>query len=217
MSPVRVVLAEDHTLMRAGVRALLQQLDDVEVVGEADNGRDALRIVETQQPDVVLLDVTLPELNGLEVAARTHTVHPRIRVIMLSMHTDAAYVRRALQAGAAGYLIKGADVPELGLALRAVMRGDTYLSPGISQDLVEEYLRGDQPASSPLEALTPRQREILQLIAEGRSTKEIAQRLNISVKTVESHRAELMDRVNIRDVAGLVRYAIRIGLISSDR
>jgi DNA-binding NarL/FixJ family response regulator len=210
------MLAEDHTLMRAGLRALLTDIGGTEIVGEASNGHEALKKVETLEPDVVLLDITLPELNGLEVAKRVAKDYPRVRVIMLSMHQDPVYVRQALQAGAKGYLVKGADVPELELALRAVMRGDTYLSPAISAEVVGEYLRGEEASPSPLGALTPRQREILQLIAEGRTTKDIAAKLDLSVKTVESHRAELMTRLDIHDVAGLVRFAIRSGLISAD-
>ncbi len=216
MSPMRVLLAEDHRLMRAGVRALLREISGVEVVGEAGDGHEAITLIEALEPDVALLDITLPGLNGVEVAKRVAKDHPRVRVIMLSMHTDPVYVRQALQAGAAGYLVKGADVPELELALRAVVRGETYLSPAISKEVVGEYLRRESAAPSPLNALTPRQREILQLIAEGRSTKGIAADLDISVKTVESHRAELMARLGLHDVAGLVRFAIRHGLISSN-
>lgn len=214
---VRVMLVDDHRLIRAGIRSLLSGIDGVDVIGEADTGREALAMAAATEPDVVILDVGLPELNGLEVAGRLAKEHPRVRVMILSMHTDRAYVRRALQAGATAYLIKGADVPELELALKAVMRGDTYLSPGISRGLVGDYLRGGGIGNLPQDALTRRQTEVLQLIAEGNSTKAIAKQLQVSVKTVESHRAELMDRLNIHDVAGLVRYAIRAGVISADR
>ena len=216
MSRLRVLLAEDHTLVRAGIRALLESLENVEVVGEASDGREALRLAATQHPDILLMDITMKELNGLEAAARLARERPAIRVIMLSMHADPVYVRQALQAGAAGYLLKGADVTELELALKAVTRGDVYLSPSISRDLVGNMLHGKPPAENPLDELTPRQREILQLVAEGRTTKEIAGRLDLSIKTVETHRAQLMERLDIHDVAGLVKFAIRAGLTQAD-
>jgi len=212
MSPLRVLLAEDHTLVRAGIRALLQSMEGVEVVAEAADGREALRLAKVHHPDVLLMDITMKELNGLEAAARLAKEHPAIRVIILSMHADQVYVRQALQAGAVGYLLKGADVAELELALKAVTRGDTYLSPSVSKDLVGGLLNGKATAANPMDGLTPRQRETLQLIAEGKTTKEIASRLNLSVKTVETHRAQLMERLDIHDVAGLVKFAIRVGL-----
>jgi len=202
--------------MRAGIRALLEGLSGVAVVGEASTGPEALTVIEQVHPDLVLLDISLPELNGLGVAARLAKFEPRCRVIMLSMHTDAVYVRRAFQAGASGYLVKGADVPELALAIKAVMRGESYISPAVSGDVVRRLRRGDAADTTPLESLTPRQREILQLIAEGDSTKDIARRLDLSVKTVEFHRSELMERLDIHEVAGLVRFAIRHGLISPE-
>jgi DNA-binding NarL/FixJ family response regulator len=214
--PIRLLLAEDHTLMRAGIRALLGGLPDVEVVGEASTGPEALTLAESLRPDLVLLDISMPELNGLEVASRLMKTEPRRRIIFLSMHTDAVYVRRALQSGASGYLVKGADVPELSLAIRAVMRGESYLSPAVSKDVIWELRRSDAREVTPLEMLTPRQREILQLVTEGHSTKDIAKRLDLSVKTVEAHRSELMERLDIHDLAGLVRFAIRHGLTSPD-
>jgi len=214
--PIRLLLAEDHTLMRAGIRALLAGLPDVQVVGEASTGPEALTLAESLKPDLVLLDISMPELNGLEVASRLIKSEPTRRIIFLSMHTDAVYVRRALQAGASGYLVKGADVPELSLAIRAVMRGESYLSPAVSKDLIGEIRRSDTREVTPLEMLTPRQREILQLVTEGHGTKDIARRLDLSVKTVEAHRSELMERLDIHDLPGLVRFAIRHGLTSSD-
>ncbi len=214
--PIRLLLVEDHILMRAGIRALLGGLPDVEVVGEASTGPEALTLAESLSPDLVLLDISMPELNGLEVASRLLKSEPKRRIIFLSMHTDAVYVRRALQAGAAGYLVKGADVPELSLAIRAVMRGESYLSPAVSKDLIGELRRSDPREVTPLEVLTPRQREILQLVTEGHSTKDIARRLDLSVKTVEAHRSELMERLDIHDLPGLVRFAIRHGLTSPD-
>jgi DNA-binding NarL/FixJ family response regulator len=216
MKPVRILLAEDHTLVRAGIRALLESLENVEVVAEAADGREALRLAKEHHPDILLMDITMNELNGLEAAARLAKEQSAIRIIILSMHADQVYVRQALQAGAAGYLLKGADVTELELALKAVTRGDTYLSPAVSKDLVGDLLNGHVPAVNPLNDLTPRQREILQLVAEGRTTKEIASRLDLSIKTVETHRAQLMERLNIHDVAGLVKFAIRVGLTQAD-
>ena len=217
MRPLRILLAEDHTLVRAGIRALLESLEGIEVVAEAADGREALRLVKAHSPDILLMDITMKEMNGLEAAARLAKERLATRVIILSMHADQVYVRQALQAGAAGYLLKGADVAELELALKAVMRGDTYLSPSISKDLVGDLLSGNAPAANPLDDLTPRQREILQLVTEGRTTKEIAVRLDLSIKTVETHRAQLMERLNIHDVAGLVKFAIRAGLTQTDK
>jgi len=213
---IRVLLADDHTLVRAGIRALLETVDGVEVVAEADDGRTALELIEKHQPDVALLDISMPGLNGLEVIRRAATESPRTRLIVLSMHADATFVRQALSAGAAGYLLKGGSVMELPLALEAVMKGDTYLTAKISAHIVEGFLQGDKSARDPLAALTPRQREILQLLVEGRTNREIAQLLDLSVKTVETHRARLMDALDIRDLPGLIRYAIRHGLISAE-
>jgi DNA-binding NarL/FixJ family response regulator len=208
---IRILLADDHALVRAGMKSLLESAEGFEVVGEAPNGREALRLAKALKPDVALFDIAMPDLNGLDAARRLGTECPEVRVLILSMHTDPGYVREAMQAGTAGYLLKDAGVEELELAIRAALRGERYLDPRISKQVIEGYVRGlDTPEGA---ALTPRQREILQLIAEGRSTREIAQRLHVSVKTVETHRAQLMDRLGIRDVAGLTRYAIRIGLV----
>ncbi len=216
MTAIRVVLADDHTLVRAGIRALLEASGKVEVVAEAGDGREALERVLEHRPDVALIDVGMPGLNGLELARRLAAEAPRVRVIVLSMHAEASYVSQALKAGVAGYLVKGASVSELPLAIESVVRGDTYLSPRISGTVVERLVREDAGEADPLEGLTARQREILQLVAEGRSTKEIAAALGLSVKTVETHRSRIMDRMGIRDVAGLVRLAIRAGLVSTD-
>lgn len=216
MRTIRVLLADDHRLMRAGLRALLHSLEGVEVVAEAGNGHEALKLAEQLQPDVVIMDIGMEGLNGLEATDRMEKFSPSPRIIILSMHANEEYVRRALQAGAAGYLLKGAEPAELELALQAVMRGETYLTPAVSKHIVQNYLHGGVAKSDPLRELTPRQREVLQLIAEGNSTKDIASKLNLSVKTVETHRGELMNRLDIHDVAGLVRYAIRVGIVSSD-
>jgi DNA-binding NarL/FixJ family response regulator len=209
---VRVVLADDHTLVRAGLRALLESLPDVEVLADCGDGREALALIERLRPDVAVLDIGMPSLNGLEVARR---VPEGTRVLILSMHADPGYVRQALEAGAAGYLVKGASVAELPLALQALARGEKYLTPKVSGTLVEDLLSGTASADDPLRGLTGRQREILQLVAEGKSTKEIAHRLGIGIKTVETHRQRLMERLDIHDVAGLVRFAIRAGLVSA--
>ncbi|WHZ13835.1 MAG: Two-component transcriptional response regulator, NarL/FixJ family [Nitrospira sp.] len=216
MNTIRVLLADDHRLMRAGLRALLKSLELVQVVAEAGNGHEAIQLAEQHQPDIVIMDIGMPELNGLEATARMVKLTPAPRIIVLSMHANEEYVRRALQAGAAGYLLKGAEPAELELAIKAVMRGETYLTPAVSKQVVQNYLHPREMKTSPIQELTPRQREVLQLVAEGHSTKDIAQKLNLSAKTVDTHRTELMQRLDIHDIAGLVRYAIRIGLISAD-
>jgi DNA-binding NarL/FixJ family response regulator len=213
MSAIRVLLADDHTLVRAGIQGLLQGLPGVEVVGEAGDGQEALRLAEALRPDVVLMDVGMPGLNGLEVAGRLATLDASIRVIILSMHTSEEYVLRALRAGCAGYLLKASAVAELEVAVRAVARGESYLSPAVSKRVVDDYVSRTGGATDPLDALTPRQREILQLAAEGHSSKEIAERLGVSYRTVEAHRAQLMERLGVHDLAGLVRFAVRVGLI----
>lgn len=214
---IRVLLAEDHALVRAGIAALLRQLPGIEIVGEASNGREAVRLIAELLPDVVLLDITMPGLNGLQVLARATMEYPHIRIIILSMHENEEYVWQALHAGAAGYLLKDSGVGELEIAVRAVAQGGTYLSPAVSRHVVNDYVRRVGGERSSLERLTQRQREVVQLIAEGNTNQEIASALGISVKTVESHRAELMDRLEIHDVPGLVRFAVRMGLVPQDR
>ncbi|HYV86532.1 MAG TPA: response regulator transcription factor [Patescibacteria group bacterium] len=212
---MRIVLADDHTLVRAGIRSLLVSIPDVQVVAESDDGREALELIARHRPDVALIDIGMPGLSGLEVARRTAKESPRTRVIILSMHGDRTHVTQALRAGVAGYLLKGAAVAELPLALEAVMRGETYLTPKISQTVVQGYLdKSGEAEQDPLKGLTARQREILHLIAEGRTTREMAGLLHVSVKTIETHRLRLMERLDIHDVAGLVRFAVRSGLIS---
>ena len=216
MPALRVLLADDHSLVRAGMRSLLRDIEGVAVVGEAADGGQALALAERERPDVVLLDIAMKGMNGLEAAARFRELHPGIKVIILSMHASEEYVLQALRAGAAAYLIKDSATAELELALRSVMRGETYLSPAISRQVVEGYVQR-VGAGAGEDPLTPRQREVLRRIAEGRSTKEIAFDLGLSVKTVETHRAQIMERVGIRDVAGLVRYAMRTGLVPPEK
>jgi len=216
MSDIRVLLVDDHLLVRMGMRTLLNAVPGITVIGDTGDGRSALESVATLAPNIVLMDISMPELNGLEATTRIAKDYPLSRVIILSMHAHEEYVLQALRAGAAGYLVKNAAPEELELAIRAVARGETYLSPAISRHVVEELLGGGNKSANPVDALTPRQREILQLIAEGQSTKQIAATLSVSIKTIESHRAQLMERLDIRDVAGLVRFAIRHGVTNGD-
>ena len=210
---IKVLLADDHALVRAGIRSLLNAMAQVEVVAEASSGEEAIDLASTSRPDVVLMDIAMKGITGLEAAARMRERMPEVRVVILSMHSGEEYVLQALRAGAAGYLLKDAATGELELALRSVMRGESWLSPAVSRQVVEGYVRSGESAP---EALTARQREVLRLVAGGKSTKEIAFLLNLSVKTVETHRAQIMERLNIRDVAGLVRYALRTGLVPPD-
>ena len=212
---IRVVIADDHDLFRAGVRGLLRSFGGIEVVGEAADGHEAVALTATHRPHVLLMDIGMPGLNGIEAIARVRAVMPASRVIILSMHTGEEHVMRAIKAGAAGYLLKNAQPDELERAIRQVARGESYLSPAVSKYVVQSYARGGHGGSE-LERLTPRQREVLQLIAEGYTTKAIAARLKVSVKTVETHRAQLMERLNIRDVVGLVRFALRRGLVDNE-
>jgi DNA-binding NarL/FixJ family response regulator len=216
LSVLRLVIAEDHALVRAGILALVSDIPNVTAVADTGDGREALRLIHEHKPDIALLDISMPSLNGLEVAARVAREQPATRVIMISMHGDDESVRRALLAGAAGYLLKNSDRKDLELALQAVARGDTWLSPALTKRVVAAFTQGNRAPDGPFEVLTPRQREVLQLIAEGHSNKEIATRLNVSLKTVETHRGELMERLGIHGVAGLVRYAIQVGLVQSD-
>ncbi len=213
--PIRALLADDHDLVRAGFRALLRELQ-IQVVAEARDGNEAIRQVELHQPDVVLMDITMPELNGLEATARLTQAFPHVRVIILSVHANPEFARRALRAGAAGYLLKESRAAELDLALKAVTRGEIYLSPAVARFIAADYAPSGPGETGSLERLTPRQRDILQLLAKGYTRKEIAAQLNISPKTCDTYRAQLMQELDIHDVAGLVRYAIRMGLMTPD-
>jgi DNA-binding NarL/FixJ family response regulator len=221
MATIRVLLADDHRLVRTGIRALLEHMEGVDVLGEAEHGREVLRLMKTLQPDVVIMDISMAELNGLEATAYITRDYPQARVLILSVHAAEPYVLQAVQAGAAGYLLKTAAREELETALRAVARGEIYLSPTVAAHVTATLrrLRGDPApsASSGIDIpLRPSERELLQLIVEGHTSKEIAARLFISKKAVESRRARLMERLAIDDLPSLVRYAIRIGVIAAD-
>jgi DNA-binding NarL/FixJ family response regulator len=217
MKPLRVVLADDHTLMRAGLRGLLEELDGIDVVAEADDGQQALRLIEQLRPELALLDISMPKLNGLEVTAQVTKHFPQTRVLILSMHSTEEYARQAIRAGAAGYLLKGAKPTELALAIQAIAKGEMYFSPSVSKHLVSDYVRLAESERSPLDRLTQRQREVLQLIAEGHARKAIAQKLNISTKTFDTLRLQLMKRLDIHENAGLVRFAVEVGLVDRTR
>jgi DNA-binding NarL/FixJ family response regulator len=214
----RIVLADDHNLVRTGMRLLLESFPDVQVVGEAADGLEALEQIGRHRPDCVLMDLAMPGLNGVEAVRRATKQYPGIPILVISMHADEAYVHRALAAGAAGYLLKGSDKDELQLAVSTVCRGETYLTPAISKTLVAALARKAEgrEAASPLDVLTERQRGVLRLVAEGMSTKQIAAQLGLSAKTVEAHRHAIMERLGIRDLAGLVRFAVRAGLVAHD-
>jgi DNA-binding NarL/FixJ family response regulator len=212
VTPIRVLVAEDHALVREGICALVERIDGFEVVAEAGDGLEALRLIKEHRPQIVLLDLTMP-LNGFEVLDRTVEGFPNVSVIVLTVHKAEEYAIRALSMGAMGYLPKSAVSAELELAIRTVARGEKYFSPELSRKTSLERAKDVAEEGSPIAELTPRQHEVLRLIAERQSTKDIARRLKISVKTVESHRAQLMERLSIYDVAGLVRYAIKLGIV----
>lgn len=216
MKELRVVLADDHALVRAGIRALLDHLKGVKVVGEAGDGLEALAIIRTTAPDLALIDLAMPNLNGIDATEKIRITFPEVKVIILSMYRGEEFVTQALRAGASGFLVKDAAASELEAALQTVARGEIYLSPVVAKTIIAASLR--RPTDSPKagEDLTGRQREVLRLIVQGLTTKEMAPLLGISSKTVEVHRAQIMDRLEIRDVPGLVRYAMRVGLITPE-
>ncbi len=209
MLPLRMLLAEDHVLMRAGLRLLLEQMDEVTVVAEASDGVEALHLLTLHRPDIAVLDIAMPHLSGLEVAARVQVELPEMHVIILSMYATDSYVQQALRAGAKGYLLKDAAPVELALAVRAVAGGEIYLSSAVTSRMVQQFVQGPDVQRPGLEQLTPRQRTILRQIVGGQTTQEIARTLQISAKTVEGHRAQLMERLNIREVAGLAGIDMR--------
>jgi DNA-binding NarL/FixJ family response regulator len=216
MSITRVLLADDHAVVRAGVRSILEEHGWLRVVAEASDGRTALGLMGERNPDIALLDIAMPELSGLEVTQQAKIAFPTIKVVILSMHATRDFITQALCAGACGYLLKDAAADELELALRTVMRGETYLSSPVTTQVASSFAQKPAAEVKPSDLLTPRQTEILCCIARGMSTKEVAYHLHLSAKTVETHRAQLMDRLKLRDIASLVRYAIRTGLVPLD-
>ena len=213
---LRILLADDHALVRAGIRSLLQEMAGIEVVAEAGDGLETVRLTALHQPDLVLMDVAMKNANGLEATLEIRRQFPAVKVLILSMYTNEEYVVQALRAGASGYMVKDSAPLELELAINAIKAGDTYLSPPVSRQVVESYMQRVGGEVTPAEPLTPRQREVLQFIAEGKSTKEVAYQLKLSVKTVETHRRQIMERLNVHDIPGLVRYAIKAGLVNLD-
>ncbi len=212
---IRIVMADDHQIVRQGVRSLLASEPDMEVVGEADNGRDTLRLVQQLSPRVVVMDISMPDLNGIEATRQILAESPGVKVVALSMHSDSFFVLNMLKAGASGYLLKDCAVEELVKAIRTVVAHKTYLSPGISDIVVKDLVNGySMTAGSAFSILTNREREVLQLMAEGRSTNSIAERLCVSSKTVETHRKQIMTKLDIHSVAELTKYAVRQGLTS---
>lgn len=214
MKSIRILLVDDHELVRAGLRSLINELADMEVVAEARNGREALDAVAAHQPDLVLMDIMMPEMNGLDATARLAVFNPKLPVMILSMNASEEYVLQALRAGASGYLLKNISPTEMEQAIRALARGEKHITSAVAKHLITGLLEGSKTTS--LDRLTNRQREVLQLVAEGNTTKEIARKLGLSTKTVEAHRSDLMQTLNIHDTAGLVRYAIRMGLVNPE-
>ncbi len=218
MKKIKILIADDHKITRQGLRSLLENEPDMEVAAEADEGRSAVRIACELKPDVVIMDVTMPDLNGMEATRQIVRKHPSIKIIALSMHSDNMFVTEMLKSGVSGYLLKDCAFEELSSAIRSVIDGKTYLSPAISEVIVNGYLnRLTNPQSADSQVLTDREREILQMIAEGKTTKQIALKLHISIKTVETHRRKIMNKLNMFNVAELTKYAIRKGLTSLEK
>jgi DNA-binding NarL/FixJ family response regulator len=216
MKSIRVLLADDHKLIRAGLRLVVDQQPDLSVVGEADDGRQAVELAKSLKPDVVVMDIGMPNLNGIEAARQIREIRPDAAVVMLSMHSDEGYVLRALGAGARAYLPKDSATTDLVQAIRAVVEGKSFFSPAVSKVLLQDYMRKLQRsgAEDSYDLLSPREREVLQLVAEGKSNKEVASLLNLSVYTVETHRAKIMQKLNLKGVPELILYAVRKGIIS---
>jgi DNA-binding NarL/FixJ family response regulator len=216
MKPIRVLLADDHKLIRAGLVLVVQQQPDLSVIGEADDGRQAVQLVESLKPDVVVMDIGMPNLNGIEAARQITASRPDTAVVILSMHADEGYVLRALKAGARAYLLKDSATTDLVQAIRAVVEGKSFFSPAVSKVLLQDYMRKLRRtgAEDSYDLLSPREREVLQLVAEGKSNKEVANLLNLSTYTVETHRAKIMQKLNLKGVPELILYAVRKGIIS---
>jgi two-component system response regulator NreC len=216
VSIIRVLLAEDHTIVRKGLRSLLTAEADIEIVGEAEDGQQTIELVQHLLPDVVLMDITMPILNGLEATRQIKKLFPQVKVLVLTVHSSEEYIFQILRAGASGYVVKQAAVSELVQAIRSVYQGNSFLSPSISRQAIEAYGRRAKAMEDKYDRLTDREREVLQLIAEGHTNHEIAQLLHVTVKTVEAHRAHLTEKLNLRSTAELTKYALRKGMISPD-
>jgi two-component system, NarL family, response regulator NreC len=214
--PTRILIADDHKIFREGLRTLLQNRGDIEVIGEADNGRSVVGLAAELRPDIVIMDVAMPDLNGIEATRQIMGARSPAKVLALSMHSDSRFVTRMLQAGAQGYLLKDCAFEELALAIDTIVGDGVYLSPGVTGVVVRDYVQHLAEGDGGIAALSPREREVLQLVAEGLTTKDIAGKLHISVKTVETHRKQIMDKLEIRSVAELTKYAVREGLTSLD-
>ena len=216
MRKIRILLADDHQLMRSGIRLMLERESDLSVVGEASDGRQAVALAKSLRPDVVVMDIGMANLNGIEAAQQVTQNRPEVAIVMLSMHSDESYVLRALKAGARGYLLKDSAEADLIKAVHAVAAGKSFFSPAVSKVLLDDYVRKlkRSGADDAYDLLTPREREVLQLVAEGKSNKDIANLLNLSVYTVESHRSNLMEKLNLRGLPELILYAVRKGIIS---
>ena len=210
MKKIRILLADDHAVVRQGFKMILSAQPDMEIVGEAANGREAIELAEQFKPDVVVMDVAMPELNGIEATRRLLGALPHTRVIALSMHKDSVYVREILRAGARGYLLKDSGAEDLVRAIRAVAGGESWLSPAVSNAVLDDYRRH---VTNPIDLLTSREREVLQMLAEGKTNKEVAVVLNLSVYTVDAHRGRIMEKLNLHSINELVRFAVRNGLI----
>ena len=212
----RIILADDHAVMRRGLRLVLEEQKDFQVVGEAGDGREAVALAETLKPDVAVLDITMPNMNGIEAARQISAKQPGVSIVVLSMHSDEGYVLRALKAGARGYLLKESPEADFIHAIRSVSQGKAFFSPAVSRMLVEDYVRQlqDKDIEDSYDLLTQRERELLQLFAEGKSNKDVANMLNLSVYTVETHRGNIMDKLNLHSVPELILYAVRKGVIS---
>jgi len=218
MGTIKVLVADDHTILRQGIKALLANQEGIEVVGEAKDGREAIKVIEELLPDVILMDIAMPGLNGAEATRRIKKKFPKMKVLVLTMYANEEYIFQILNAGANGYLVKETAFQDLISAIKAVYSGESFMSPSISKKVVNGYIqqaRGDKKKIC--EVLTPREREILQLIAEGNSSKKIAEALFISPKTVETHRTHIMDKLNIHNRSGLIKYAIRKGMVDIDK